>query len=124
MESKLKALLVFFIILVLVSTSAVTFPLFGLSTVLGISVLSSSVLGSSLLGTTTVVGAYSGALKTLQPWLSLVTIGLLAYLELADPNYRKLINLSELRKSWLPVSALLVILFLMLVVSSVWIIIS
>lgn len=119
----------------LASSLTVAVPLFGLSTILGVSVLGSSVLGSSVLGSsvlgssvlgsTTIVEAYSGAVVESQLWLSLVCIGLLVYLELSDPSYEKRIEgrirvFSELRRSWLPVSTLLVVLFFIIVALKVW----
>jgi len=112
----------------LAATSSLTAaaPLFGLSTVLGVSVLGSSVLGSSVLGSsvlgsTTIVEAYSGAVATSQLLLSLAVIGLLVYLDLSDPAYGSLRNtLLELRRSWLPVSVLLVVLFFIIVALKVW----
>lgn len=134
------ALLAFFAFLVLVSSFTVVAPLFGLSTILGVSalgvsvlgssvlgssVLGSSVLGSSVLGSTTIVEAYGGAIAASQLWLSLIAIGLLMYLELSDPSYGGLRRiLLELRRSWLPVSALLVVLFFIIVALKVWNILS
>lgn len=106
-------------------------PLFGLSTILGVSVLGpsvlgssvlgSSVLGSSVLGSTTIVEAYADAIATSQLCLSLVAIGLLVYLELTDPAYGELRSIfSELRRSWIPVTMLLVVLFFIIVALKVW----
>jgi len=98
----------------------------GLSTILGISVLGSSVLGSSVLASsvlasTTIVEAYSSAIGFIQPWLSLALIILLAYMELTDPSYGSLRGyLSELRRSWMPVSGLLFLLFSIIVAIKVW----
>lgn len=103
----------------------------GLSTVLGISVLSSSILGSSVLGSsvlgssvlasTTIVEAYGSAITASQIWLSFAAIGLLIYLELTDPAYGGLKStIVELRKSWLPVTGILVILFFIIVAIKVW----
>ncbi|MEM2914099.1 MAG: hypothetical protein QXH91_01665, partial [Candidatus Bathyarchaeia archaeon] len=109
MERNLRILLAFFALLLGLSPFTIVAPWIGLSTILGIFVLSSSVLGSSVLGSsvlasTTIVEAYAGAVVASQLWLSLVAIGLLVYLELSDPTYgvfRK--SLVELRRSWLPV---------------------
>ena len=105
-------------------------PPIGLSTTLGISVLGSSVLGSSILGSSVlgssvlgsmIMQAYSTAIPTAQVSLSLVLIGMLVYSELTDPAYGKLRRfLSELRKSWLPFSALLLILFFIIVAWRIW----
>ena len=96
-------------------------PLSGLSTILGVSVLGSSVLGSSVMASTTIVEAYAQAVMFMQPPLSMVLIGLLVYLELTDPSYGGLRSmLLELRKSWLPVSALLIVLFSIIVALKVW----
>ena len=88
---------------------------------LGSSVLGSSVLGSSVLGTTTIVEAYSGAIPAAQIALSLASIGLLISLQLTDPSFEHTTKaLLELRRSWLPVSALLVILFCIIAVLKIW----
>jgi len=126
---------VVFALLAAAGSLTVAAPLFGLSTVLGVSVLGSSVLGSSVLGSsvlgssvlgsTTIVEAYAGAVVTSQLWLSLLVIGLLVYLELTDPAYGGLRSiLLELRRSWLPVSALLVVLFFIIVAFKVYTILA
>jgi hypothetical protein len=158
LERSLASLLLLFALLVLVSSFTVAVPMFGLSTILGVSVLASSVLGSSVLGSsvlgssvlgssvlasTTIVEAYTGAVVASQLWLSLTCIGLLVFLELSNPVYEERTRAHpvtakpkrnqrqpcfraririflELRKSWLPVSTLLVILFLIIVALNVW----
>ena len=113
-------------------------PVMGLSMIMGISVLGSSVLGSSVLGssvlgssvlgssvlgttTTTVMAAYSEALAESQVWVSLGAIALLVYVELSDPAYGRSRRLFvELRRSWLSVSMLFVLLFGIVVVLKVW----
>jgi len=131
LEHKLVLVLAVFVSLVIVSSFTVAAPLSGLSTILGVSVLGSSVLGSSVLGSsvlgssvmasTTIVEAYAQAVMFMQPLLSLVLIGLLVYLELTDSSYGGLRSmLLELRKSWLPVSALLMVLFSIIVALKVW----
>lgn len=102
--------------------------LYGLSTIMG-TVLSSSVLSSSILGTTTntttVLAAYAGTLPSIQVYISLLAIGLLIYLELTDPTYGEVRRgLTEVRKSWLSMAMLLVLLFMIIVASRVWLIIS
>jgi hypothetical protein len=103
----------------------------GLSTILGVSVLGSSVLGSSVLGSsvlgssvlasTTIVEAYSSAIPSIQPWLSLSLIILLVYMELTDPSSGGLRGyILELRRGWMPVSGLLLLLFLIIVALRVW----
>ncbi|MFQ6077125.1 MAG: hypothetical protein ACE5Z5_13510 [Candidatus Bathyarchaeia archaeon] len=92
-------------------------------------VLSSSVLSSSILGTTTttttVLAAYAGTLPSIQVYISLLAIGLLIYLELTDPTYGEVRRgLTEVRKSWLSMAMLLVLLFMIIVASRVWLIIS
>ena len=113
---------------------------YGLSTILGTTILGTTVLGTTsmatLLGTTTVLGTtllgttttteawvpiYAEALAMGQLAISLVAISVLVYLELSDPSYgntRRLIR--ELRKSWLPLAAVLVILFGLIVFFRVW----
>ena len=125
LERNLAVLLVLFSFLALVSSLTVVAPLFGLSTILGVSVLGSSVLGSSVLGSSvlgsTILEAYAGAIATSQLCLSLAAIGLLVYLELTDPAYGRLKSiLLELRRSWLSVSALLVVLFFIIVALKVY----
>ena len=121
MERKLTILVILFFSLTLVSCLTVTSPLFGLSTVLGSSVLGSSVLGSSVMSTTTIIEAYNVAIATSQIHLSLVVIGLLMYLEMSNPDYTRTKGfISDLRKSWVSVSALLVILFFIIVALKVW----
>ena len=113
---------------------------YGLSTILGTTILGTTVLGTTsmatLLGTTTVLGTtllgttttteawvpiYAEALAMGQLAISLVAISVLVYLELSDPSYgntRRLIR--ELRKSWLPLAAVLVLLFGLIVFFRVW----
>jgi hypothetical protein len=130
LERSLIALLVCFVLLTGLSAFTVATPLFGLSTVLGVSVLGSSVLGSSVLGSSvlgssvmgsTIVEAYVTAISTSQVCLSLVLIGLLIYSELTNPSYGKLRSVFlELRRSWMPVSVLLLVLFFIIVGIKVW----
>jgi len=125
MQRSMMTLLIVFIFLALISYITTPPPLFGLSTILGISVLGSSVLGSSVLGSSvlgssvlanTIVASYINAVIMSQVWLSLVLIGLLMYVELTDPMYGNLKSLlSELRKSWLPILTILMILFFIIV---------
>jgi hypothetical protein len=120
LERSLIALLVCFVLLTGLSAFTVATPLFGLSTVLGVSVLGSSVLGSSVMGST-IVEAYVNAVSTSQVCLSLVLIGLLIYSELTNPSYGKLRSVFlELRRSWMPVSVLLLVLFFIIVGIKVW----
>ncbi|MCP8322214.1 MAG: hypothetical protein H3Z52_14950 [archaeon] len=108
---------------------------YGLSTILGTTVLGTTVLGSTVLGTTvlgtTVMGTTSlvavcgEAFLSGQLAISLISIGMLTYLELSDPSYGKTKRLiGELRRSWLPLSALLVILFMLIVAFRIWVIIA
>ncbi|MEM2127269.1 MAG: hypothetical protein QXH67_03490 [Candidatus Bathyarchaeia archaeon] len=135
MERRFILLLALFGCLSAASLLTVAAPLSGLSTILGVSVLGSSVLGSSVLGSSvlgssvlgssvlasTIVEAYAQAVVSLQPWLSSVLIGLLVYLELTDPSVGGLRSaLLELRRSWLPFSALLTVLFSIIVAMRVW----
>jgi hypothetical protein len=95
------------------------------STVLGTTVLGSTVLGSTMLGTTSLIQVYAEALVTGQLAISLIAIGMLVYLELSDPSYGKTPRaIGELRKSWLPMSALLVLLFAFIVAFKIWAILS
>ena len=99
---------------------------YGLSTVLGTTVLGTivlgtTVLGSTLLGTTSLVEVYAEALSMGQLAISLLGICMLLYLELSDPSYGESNRLvAELRKSWLPLTTLLVLLFAVIVVFRVW----
>jgi len=99
------------------------------TTVLGTTILGTTVLGSTLLGTTTtttsLIQVYAEALSMGQLAISLIAICMLIYLELSDPSYGKTRRLiEELRKSWLPLSALLVLLFAFIVFFRIWIILS
>jgi hypothetical protein len=77
------------------------------------------------MGTTSLIGVYSEALLQGQLAISLIAIGMLTYLELSDPSYGKTKRIiEELRKSWLPLSALLVILFMLIVAFRIWAIIA
>lgn len=90
------------------------------TTVLGITVLGTSVLGSIMLGTD-LFQVYSEALSMGKLAISLIAIGMLVYLELSDPSYGESHRVvAELRKSWLPLTTLLVLLFSVIVVFKVW----
>jgi len=91
------------------------------TTVLGTTVLGTTVLGSTLLGTTSLIQVYVDALVTGQLAISLIAMGMLVYLELSDPSYGKTRRvIEELRKSWLPLSVLLVLLFALIVAFRIW----
>ena len=93
------------------------------TTVLGTTILGTTVLGTTLLGTTTtsLVEVYGEALAMGQLAISLIAICMLIYLELSDPSYGKSHRLvSELRKSWLPFTTMLVLVFAVIVVFKVW----
>ena len=97
---------------------------YGLSTVLG-----TTVLGSTLLGTTTtttsLIQVYAEAFSMGQLAISLIAICMLVYLELSDPSYGKTRRLvEELRKSWLPLSVVLVLLFALIVFFRIWAILA
>jgi hypothetical protein len=127
-ERRFKLLLAGFVLLAVGCLILAGVPVMGLSMIMGISVLGSSVLGSSVLGssvlgttTTTVMAAYSEALAASQVWVSLGAIMLLVYVELSDPAYGRSRRLFvELRRSWLSVSMLFVVLFGIVVVLKVW----
>jgi len=83
-------------------------------------VLGTTVLGTTVLGTSRIQG-YADALAIGQLAISLMTIGLFVYRELSDPSYGKTDRrVEELRKSWLPLSVLLVLLFAFVVAFRVW----
>jgi hypothetical protein len=91
------------------------------TTVLGTTVLGTTVLGSTLLGTTSLIQVYAEALSMGQLAISLIAICMLVYLELSDPSYGKTRRLiEELRKSWLPLSVVLVLLFALIVFFRIW----
>ncbi|MCP8314969.1 MAG: hypothetical protein H3Z53_11465 [archaeon] len=95
------------------------------TTVLGTTVLGTTVLGTTVMGTTSLVGVYGEVLFSGQLAISLLAIGILTYLELSDPSYGKTKRLvEELRRSWLPLSAILVILFMLIVAFRIWAIIA
>ncbi|MGQ9469035.1 MAG: hypothetical protein ACUVTD_04325 [Nitrososphaerales archaeon] len=112
------------------SLLAVNLTSYGLSTtlgttILGTTVLGTTVLGTTVMGTTSLVGIYGEALFSSQLVISLIAIGILTYLELSDPSYGKTNRLiEELRRSWLPLSALLVILFMLIVAFRIWAIVT
>jgi len=57
--------------------------------------------------------------------ISLIAICMLVYLELSDPSYGKTRRLiEEVRKSWLPLSAVLVMLFALIVFFRIWAILA
>jgi hypothetical protein len=94
---------------------------YGLSTILGTTVLGTTVLGSTLLGTTSLIQVYAEALSMGQVAISLLAICMLLYLELSDPSYGESPRLvAELRKSWLPLTTLLILLFAVIVFFRVW----
>jgi hypothetical protein len=94
---------------------------YGLSTILGTTVLGTTVLGSTLLGTTSLIQVYAEALSMGQVAISLLAICMLLYLELSDPSYGESPRVvTELRKSWLPLTTLLVLLFAVIVFFRVW----
>jgi len=98
---------------------------YGLSTILGTTILGTTVLGTTLLGTTSLIQVFADALVTGQVAISLIAIGMLVFLELSDPSYSKTRRvIEELRKSWLPMSVLLVLLFALIVAFRIWAIIS
>ena len=100
------------------------------TTVLGTTILGTTVLGSTLLGTTTttttttttsLIQVYAEAFSMGQLAISLIAICMLVYLELSDPSYGKTHRLiRELRKSWLPLTAVLVLLFALIVFFRIW----
>lgn len=91
------------------------------TTVLGTTILGTTVLGSTLLGTTSLIQVYAEALSMGQLAISLIAIGMLIYLELSDPSYGKTRRLvRELRKSWLPLSVVLILLFSLIVFFRIW----
>ena len=95
------------------------------TTVLGTTILGTTVLGSTLLGTTSLTQVYAEALAMGQLAISLIAICMLVYLELSDPSYGKTRRLiEELRKSWIPLSAVLVLLFALIVFFRIWAILA
>jgi len=91
------------------------------TTVLGTTILGTTVLGSTLLGTTSLIEVYAEALSLGQLAISLVAIFMLIYLELSDPSYGRVHRLvEELRKSWLPLSVVLILLFSLVVFFRIW----
>ena len=95
------------------------------TTVLGSTVLGTTVLGTTVMGTTSLVSVYGEALLSGQLAISLIAIGMFTYLELSDPSYGKTKRLiEELRRSWLPLSAILIILFMLIVAFRIWAIIA
>jgi len=100
----------------LLSSLVVKPSFYGLSTILGTTLLGTTTLGLTLLGITSLVQVYAEALSMGQLAISLIAICMLVYLELSDPSYGKTRSLiEELRKSWLPLTAVLVLLFALIV---------
>ncbi|MEM3437493.1 MAG: hypothetical protein QXP55_03015 [Nitrososphaerales archaeon] len=132
MSNKSLLLLLFTYVSLALFTSLLTVnpTLYGLSTILGTTILGTTVLGTTVLGTTvmgttSLVSVYGEALLSGQLAISLIAIGMLTYLELSDPSYGKTKRIiEELRKSWLPLSALLVILFMLIVAFRIWAILA
>ena len=110
----------------LLSTMSVTPAFYGLSTVLGTTVLGTTVLGTTVLGTTvlgttSMLTVYAEALSMGQLAISLVAIGMMVFLELSDPSFGEANSLvKQLRKSWLPLTALLVLVFAIIAFFRVW----
>jgi hypothetical protein len=96
------------------------------TTVLGTTILGTTVLGSTLLGTTkttttSLIPVLAEALSMGQLAISLIAICMLVYLELSDPSYGSTSRLiQELRKSLLPLSVVLVLLFALIVFFRIW----
>jgi len=134
----LSILALYSLLALFLSLLAVKPAFYGLSTVLGTMLLGTTVttmmlgttvLSSALFGTTTtVIEAYADALTMGQMAMSLVAIGLLVFLELATRTTVEtgltMRAMKELRSSWLPVTALLVLLFAIIVAFKIWAIIG
>ena len=96
--------------------TASSFP-YGLSTVLGTSLLATTMVGSSpivlsLIGNINTITVFSDALVGAQIIITLSAIILLAFAEVSNPTYGKTEKfLFELRKSWMPILAFVLILF-------------
>jgi hypothetical protein len=100
------------------------------TTVLGTTVLGTTVLGSTLLGTTkttttSLIPVLAEALSMGQLAISLIAICMFFYFELSDPSYGSTSRLiQELRKSLLPLSVVLVLLFALIVFFRIWAILT
>ena len=94
-----------------------------LTFLLGLLFIRPSFYGLSIVLGVTMINAE--ALSMGQLAISLIAIGMLVYLELSDPSYGKTRRLiAELRKSWVPLSAMLVLLFALIVFFRIWAILA
>jgi hypothetical protein len=95
------------------------------TTVLGTTILGTTVLGSTLLGTSSLIQVVTEALSMGQLAISLIGICMLVYLQLSDPSFGRTHRLiKELRKSWLPLSVVLMLLFALIVFFRIWAILA
>jgi hypothetical protein len=125
-EEKLLALLLLYvwIALDLVSLGVKPFS-YGLSTVMGTSLLAMTSLGdsiivSSLFNGLNVTEMFSNALIDAQVLITLLCVSLLAYAEVANPTYGgSAAVLRELRRNWMPILAFVVLLFAVTVASKI-----
>ena len=104
----LMSMIVIYVSLAFLLSVLSTRPQFyGLSIVLGITITTPEALSMGQLA------------------ISLIAIGMLVYLELSDPSYGKTHRLiNELRKSWLPLSVVLILLFALIVFFRIWAILA
>ena len=104
----------------------VTIAPLGLSSILGLGMMSSVLLGSSVLGisvlsstvlssggvASAIASSYSGALGLGQMLVSVSAVGVLVFMELSDPAYGKVRPVvGEIRSSWKAIAVIMVVLF-------------
>lgn len=125
-EQKLLALMLVYVGLAafLVSLGSKPFT-YGLSTVMGTSLLAmtslrDSIMVSSLFGGLNVTAMFSDALIDAQVLVTLLCVSLLAYAEVANPTYGgSAAVLRELRRNWTPILAFVLLLFAVTVASKI-----
>jgi hypothetical protein len=123
-EEKLFVLLWAYVCIALALVSLGVKPFtYGLSTVMGTSLLAMTSLGdsimvSSLFSGLNVTVMFSDALIDAQVLVTLICVSLLVYAEVASPSYGgSAAVLRELRRIWMPILAFVVLLFAVTVAS-------
>jgi hypothetical protein len=129
-EDKLLALLVVYIGIAVLLVSLRSEPFtYGLSTLLGTSLLTltssgSSAMTSNLFSGLDVTAMFSDALTDAQILVTVLCVSLLAWAEVANPTYGRTSGvLQELRRGWMPTLALILILFAVTVAAKVLLIV-
>lgn len=126
MDKNYKLLLASFVAGSAVYLLPVSVAPLGLSSVLGLSLMTSALLGSSVLGVSVlsstvlqpsgaaaaIAASYSSALALVQVLVSVSSIGVLVFTEMTDPSYGKVgFTVGEMRKSLTPIALVTLVLF-------------